>query len=251
MDKKKRIGLKILIIVVIVGAIIGALVNFITDFMWFSEMGYVSVFLTKLFTMLKIGIPVFIVVTFLAYIYLKVIKMGYFKRIVSSEVTDEKKLNLISWGLAGAFGLITTYISTTRLWFEVLQFFNSTDFNKEDPLFNNDISFYVLKLGFINGLSGILLGVLVVFLLLTAIYYGILISMHTPDFMKGGNKEPEQEYQEGLAEFEKQKAEVMEQLLIRRLGTVEDIAKLAAFLASDGASYITGQVIAVDGGMVL
>ena len=196
MDKKKRIGLKILIIVVIVGAIIGALVNFITDFMWFSEMGYVSVFLTKLFTMLKIGIPVFIVVTFLAYIYLKVIKMGYFKRIVSSEVTDEKKLNLISWGLAGAFGLITTYISTTRLWFEVLQFFNSTDFNKEDPLFNNDISFYVLKLGFINGLSGILLGVLVVFLLLTAIYYGILISMHTPDFMKGGNKEPEQEYQE-------------------------------------------------------
>ena len=45
MDKKKRIGLKILIIVVIVGAIIGALVNFITDFMWFSEMGYVSVFL--------------------------------------------------------------------------------------------------------------------------------------------------------------------------------------------------------------
>lgn len=50
---------------------------------------------------------------------------------------------------------------------------------------------------------------------------------------------------------EKQKAEVMEQLLISRLGTVEDIAKLAAFLASDGASYITGQVIAVDGGMVL
>lgn len=50
---------------------------------------------------------------------------------------------------------------------------------------------------------------------------------------------------------EKQKAEVMEQLLIGRLGTVEDIAKLAAFLASDGASYITGQVIAVDGGMVL
>ena len=127
MDKKKKIGLKILIIVIIVAAVIGALVDFITDFMWFSEMGYVSVFLTKLFTMLKIGIPVFIVVTFLAYIYLKVIKMGYFKKIVSSEVTDEKKLNLISWGLAGAFGLITTYISTKQLWFEVLQFFNSTE----------------------------------------------------------------------------------------------------------------------------
>jgi 3-oxoacyl-[acyl-carrier protein] reductase len=34
-----------------------------------------------------------------------------------------------------------------------------------------------------------------------------------------------------------------------RFGTPEDIAAAAAFLASDDASYITGQVIAVDGGM--
>ena len=195
MDKKKRVGLRILIIVVVVLAIIGALVNFITDFMWFSEMGYVSVFLTKLFTQLKIGIPVFIVVTFLAYIYLKVIKMGYFKKISSAEVTDEKKLNLITWGLAIVFGLIATYIATSKLWFEVLQFFNSTDFNKSDPLFNNDISFYVLKLGFINGLTSILLGVLVVFILLTVVYFGILISMHTPDFMSK-KEEEEPQYEE-------------------------------------------------------
>ena len=37
----------------------------------------------------------------------------------------------------------------------------------------------------------------------------------------------------------------------RRLGTVEDVARAVAFLASDEAGYITGQVLCVDGGMAM
>jgi len=36
-----------------------------------------------------------------------------------------------------------------------------------------------------------------------------------------------------------------------RLGSVDDVANLVAFLVSDGANYISGQVIHVDGGMVM
>ena len=36
---------------------------------------------------------------------------------------------------------------------------------------------------------------------------------------------------------------------LRRGGTVDDIANCAVFLASDMSSYISGQVIQVDGGM--
>jgi 3-oxoacyl-[acyl-carrier protein] reductase len=41
------------------------------------------------------------------------------------------------------------------------------------------------------------------------------------------------------------------QIALERLGTVSDVAGTVAFLASDLASYITGQVFVVDGGMVM
>jgi 3-oxoacyl-[acyl-carrier protein] reductase len=45
------------------------------------------------------------------------------------------------------------------------------------------------------------------------------------------------------------KEKVTELIPLKRLGEVEDIAEMAAFLASDKASYITGQTIQIDGGM--
>ena len=36
-----------------------------------------------------------------------------------------------------------------------------------------------------------------------------------------------------------------------RLGTAEDVAPVCVFLASDAARYVTGQVIGVDGGMIV
>jgi 3-oxoacyl-[acyl-carrier protein] reductase len=47
------------------------------------------------------------------------------------------------------------------------------------------------------------------------------------------------------------KAALSGQIPLERLGTPADIAGTVAFLASDAAAYITGQVIVVDGGMVM
>ncbi|ERI89505.1 oxidoreductase, short chain dehydrogenase/reductase family protein [Clostridiales bacterium oral taxon 876 str. F0540] len=44
--------------------------------------------------------------------------------------------------------------------------------------------------------------------------------------------------------------ELLQEIPMMRFGTGEDIGKLTAFLASDEASYITGQIITVDGGML-
>lgn len=44
---------------------------------------------------------------------------------------------------------------------------------------------------------------------------------------------------------------MLSEIPLGRLGTPEDVAALVTFLASDAAGYITGQVIAVDGGMAM
>lgn len=50
---------------------------------------------------------------------------------------------------------------------------------------------------------------------------------------------------------ERVKAELFKRIHLGRLGTPEEVAELVAFLASDAAGYITGQVLLIDGGMNL
>lgn len=50
---------------------------------------------------------------------------------------------------------------------------------------------------------------------------------------------------------EAQKENINTQIPLKRMGSAEDVANLVKFLASEEASYITGQVINVDGGMVM
>ena len=43
----------------------------------------------------------------------------------------------------------------------------------------------------------------------------------------------------------------LEQIPLGRFGNPEDVAELAAYLASDGAGYVTGQVIGINGGLYM
>ena len=50
---------------------------------------------------------------------------------------------------------------------------------------------------------------------------------------------------------DKIKDATLAQIPLGKFGTTEDVANLAAFLVSENAAYITGQIINVDGGMVM
>lgn len=50
---------------------------------------------------------------------------------------------------------------------------------------------------------------------------------------------------------EAEKADLADRTALCRLGTAEDVARVIAFLASDDAAFVTGQVLGVDGALVI
>ena len=186
-------------VIVIIAVLFLTMIQFITDFLWFKEMGYVDVFFKELTTQLKVGVPTFLVVSSLVLIYLSHLRKSYFAKIASSEDTDMKKLKKITVLLAVVFGAISTFMAVSQLWFEILKFANSTSFDIADPLFQVDISFYIFRLEFLRQLNGILIGVIIGFVALTVIYYIILMTMRTPDVFK--EEAPQQDQAEAYAQY--------------------------------------------------
>ena len=187
MDGKAKFERKVSLIlmgIILVLVLFLAMIQFITDFMWFKEMGYTDVFFKQLVTQLTVGVPTFAVVTVLVQVYLTHLKKTYFAKIASSEETNLKGLKKTTIILSVVFGAIATFMAVSQLWFEILKFANSTDFDLADPLFNFDISFYIFRLEFLKEMNEILIGVIIGFVALTIIYYIILMTVRTPDVFK-------------------------------------------------------------------
>ena len=187
MDGKAKFERKISMIlmgIILVLVLFLTMIQFITDFMWFKEMGYTDVFFKQLVTQLTVGVPTFLVVTALVQVYLTHLRKTYFAKIASSEATNMKGLKKITLILAIVFGAIATFMAVSQLWFEILKFANSTSFDLADPLFKLDISFYIFRLEFLKQLNEILIGVIIGFVALTIIYYIILMTVRTPDVFK-------------------------------------------------------------------
>ena len=186
MGKKKNVNLErklsvVMMFIAIIVMLFILLVNFIADWLWFKEMGYVSVFLTQLTTELKVGIPVFIILSAIMNVYLRCLKKGYFKKIASHEATDMKKLGRITNITSLVAGFAVAFYAVTNFWFQILQYANATDFDIKDPLFNLDVSFYIFKLDFLKQLNEMFIGVILLVVVVTVIYYSFLLAMRSPD----------------------------------------------------------------------
>lgn len=187
---KKGLSFVVMVVVVILVLLIGC-AGFLTNWMWFDSLGYEKVFWTKFLSQLEIGVPVFLAAMLLVRIYLKSLKKHYFIEVESHEIPDEKRLNKISWGMSVVFGLLVGLTAGASTWMDFRQFANATSFGLKDPLFHLDISFYVFKLAFLTKANNIVLGIVVGVVIITLLYYGILITVRTPDMFEWEPEEPE------------------------------------------------------------
>ncbi|MBQ2218767.1 MAG: UPF0182 family protein, partial [Firmicutes bacterium] len=186
MEKEKhRKGAKIriaFVVLVLLAALIYALTGFLTDLLWFRETGYVSVFFTELWTKIRLGIPTVIVVALLMWGFLSALKKAFLsKGGYKLEDADAKKLRKAGILLSVLFSVISSAGIISRLWWQILQFLNATEFNVADPLFGNDVGFYVFKLEFLEAISASALSIVGFLLLATVIYYVMLINLVEPD----------------------------------------------------------------------
>jgi uncharacterized membrane protein (UPF0182 family) len=141
------------------------IVKFATDYLWFKEVGYTETFLTKIKAQAVIGVPIFIILTILLYIFIKRLKKKYDEE--SEIINVNKKVNLVIKLISGGASLFLTLNITSSMWFQILQYINSVDFGTKDPVFNNEVSFYVFKMPLINTVISFLISVL--FLMAAAI----------------------------------------------------------------------------------
>ena len=94
---KRKIEKKYIAIIVIAlfTGVFHSSLEFIVNWLWFKELNYVSVFFTKLFSELKIGVPAFVIISVFAYAYLMLLKKSYVKNIeISVHSATNGRLNL-------------------------------------------------------------------------------------------------------------------------------------------------------------
>ncbi len=229
---RKLVPTIIMIFAVFMAAVV-MLVGFITDWMWFKDLGYTSVFWKKLVTQLEIAIPVFLVMTLLMRFYLRTLKNGYFRKIESHDIPNARRMNGIAWLLAIVFGFFVALFSANGTWLTFLKSANSTEFGLKDPLFNLDIGFYIFKLDWLDIVNELILLAIIGMVIVTLIYYAYLLSVRTPDLFNDDDLPPEDEPEE-VEEEEEPKVIYRTPLDYSVLGRMFMAGKKAVDAAFDG-----------------
>ena len=190
--KKKKLALGTVILILALCIIfLNNIVNFVINIEWFKEVGYLSVYFTKIIAMFKLIVPLFIISFIGIWLYYKSLRISIIKyrkvvEVNSNKDKFERKIVLIV-DLIASF--VVSYIFAATYWYRTLQFTNSVPFNIKDPLLNLDVSFYVFRLPLIRSLYNAFLS-LVIFLCLITLFTYFLLNIKDRFILRSLKKRP-------------------------------------------------------------
>ncbi|MCL4531692.1 MAG: UPF0182 family protein [Actinobacteria bacterium] len=186
--KRQAILIAILaLLFVLADAAMGA-VGFYTDWLWFGSLGFQSVFMT-VFQAKAVAFLAGVVAFFLPAVASVLLALVIMRKHHTVSIREESGVAYIvqlgqdvprRWvtviAMVAALGLsVIMGMSASGQWETALKYLNGRAFGATDPLFNQDVAFYIFTLPFIGFVQGWVLWALVLILAITAAVYLISI----------------------------------------------------------------------------
>ncbi|MBC2582389.1 UPF0182 family protein [Clostridium sp. DJ247] len=174
---KKRVTMFVIILAVIIClTFLNNIISFIVNLEWYREVGYVSIYFTKLTAVLKLMVPIFVLSFIGIWIYYKSLRLSIirYRKVVEVNVNKNNTERKVFFIFNTIISFFISYTFSSSYWYRILQFNNSVKFNVKDPIFNIDISFYIFKLPLVQSLYNAIISLLTFLTLITIITYFVL-----------------------------------------------------------------------------
>lgn len=174
---KKKLGTIIAIMVIIFIIIFFSnIINLIINIEWFKEVGYLSVFFTRILAIIKLMVPIFLISYISIWLYYKSLRKSIlkFKNIIELDSKKRKIEKRTFFVINIVISAVISCIFSSQYWYRILQFSNSVDFKDNDPIFSKEVSFYIFKLPLIQSLYEIFMTLLIFLILITLVIFFIM-----------------------------------------------------------------------------
>lgn len=178
--KKQVTFLTVFIFVLFLIVFFDKIVGFIVNIEWFKEVGYLSIYFTKVVAILKLMVPIFLICFIGIWLYYRSLRssINKWKGIVDLDTSRRTIERRIFFSLNFIISFIIAYVFSSTYWYRILQFDHSVSFNVKDPIFGKDVSFYIFKLPLIESLYQIVVVLLVFLIIITFITYFFISSFN-------------------------------------------------------------------------
>lgn len=192
--------LKVLVLLIIIIAVLSALSGFYEDWLWFTDLGYATLFWTPFFSKVLIqainGTMLFLVifVTLMSgrHAFTTFYNERFRKRIRLVEevnlppAVSPRRVTVSLLVLSAVVSIIVSFIVGFTGWLDFLSFVNASSFHYSDPLFNQDLGFFVFKLPFFETIYNAFFSPILILTLFTALFYIMtgVVRFHSIRFWK-------------------------------------------------------------------